>query len=383
MKTYRKYFPILKNITYLDSAALVQKPKSVIDAGVEFYTKFAVNSHSRNSKLGLINEEKIEIVRQKTAKLINSQTEEITFTSGTTESINLFVLMYKNFIKKNDEILLSSYNHTSNLIPWFNLAKEKKAKIVLSENIEKDINPKTKIISFSQKTNNINVEINIKKIKKLALKNKAIVVNDATQAINSQEVDFDDFDVVAFSSNKTYGPTGLGVLAIKKKLLNKLKPIKTGGGTVSTIVDETNWTYYENVNKFEAGTLNLAAIWEFEKSLDLIEEVGIKKINLQLKKISNYLYDELSKIKDIKIYGQRGDSILLFNIKNVPAQDISSYLGHNNIFVRSGTFCAPLISNILKEDSFVRVSLAFYNNKKDIDVLIKYLKNYEGFLDFV
>ncbi|MXR09026.1 aminotransferase class V-fold PLP-dependent enzyme, partial [Mycoplasma hyorhinis] len=145
MKSYKKQFPILKTITYFDSAALVQKPLSVIKAGAEFYTKFAINNHSKNSKLGLIIEEKIATVRKKIAKLIQAQSDEIIFTSGTTESINLFALMIQSQIKANDEILLSKYNHTSNLIPWFNIAKATKAKIVLSNNLEKDINKKTKI----------------------------------------------------------------------------------------------------------------------------------------------------------------------------------------------------------------------------------------------
>ncbi|WP_215737829.1 cysteine desulfurase [Mesomycoplasma hyorhinis] len=383
MKSYKKQFPILKTITYFDSAALVQKPLSVIRAGAEFYTKFAINNHSKNSKLGLIIEEKIATVRKKIAKLIQAQSDEIIFTSGTTESINLFALMIQSQIKANDEILLSKYNHTSNLIPWFNIAKATKAKIVLSNNLEKDINKKTKIIAYSQKTNNINIIFDQAKIYNLALKNKAIVVNDATQAINSQEVNFNYFDVVAFSTNKLYGPTGLGILAIKKPLLDTLEPIKTGGGTISTIIDSQNWNYYNNVNKFEAGTLNLSAIWEFENALNLIETIGIANIKNYLKKLSFYLFDQLSQIENIQIYSKRGDSIILFNINNIPAQDISSYLGHNDIYVRSGTFCAPLISQILNQDSFVRVSLALYNDKKDVDKLVEYLKKYEGFLDFV
>lgn len=287
MKSYKKQFPILKTITYFDSAALVQKPLSVIKAGAEFYTKFAINNHSKNSKLGLIIEEKIATVRKKIAKLIQAQSDEIIFTSGTTESINLFALMIQSQIKANDEILLSKYNHTSNLIPWFNIAKATKAKIVLSNNLEKDINKKTKIIAYSQKTNNINIIFDQAKIYNLALKNKAIVVNDATQAINSQEVNFNYFDVVAFSTNKLYGPTGLGILAIKKPLLDTLEPIKTGGGTISTIIDSQNWNYYNNVNKFEAGTLNLSAIWEFENALNLIETIGIANIKNYLK---NFLF---------------------------------------------------------------------------------------------
>ncbi|MBG0730932.1 aminotransferase class V-fold PLP-dependent enzyme [Mycoplasma sp. 'Moose RK'] len=381
MTNYKRFFPFSNKIIYLDSAAMMQKPNLVIKEIVDFYQNFAVSTHSQNSKISFENKEKITKIRQKIAKLIDAEANEVIFSSGTTESINLFANMVKKFIKKGDEILLSPLNHSSNLIVWIKIAKENSAKIVYSTSIIDKISKKTKIIAFSQTNNSLLVELDLHQIWKEAVKYGIFVVNDATQAINFQKVSINFAHAIAFSGNKFYGPTGIGVLAVKKSLLDKLEPVKFGGGTVAK-VNNLEIIYHEGVRKFEAGTQNFAAIWGLNAAIDFVEKITFVKIAKRLEKLSKYLYEKLEKIEGIKIYSKKGDHIFLFNIKGFHSQDVASYLGNNNIYVRSGNFCVPLLKQVLKNSSFIRVSLAFYNDFVDIDTLIYHLEK-KDFLNFV
>ncbi|VEU59311.1 aminotransferase class V-fold PLP-dependent enzyme [Mesomycoplasma neurolyticum] len=382
---YRKLFPMLKKITYFDNAALSQKPYSVIEASREFYENFAISNRTSESEIGIIISQKIDNVRVKIAKLTDSTTDEVIFTSGTTQSLNNFANMIEEHIFENDEILISYYNHSSHIIPWIELAKKRKAKIVYSENLIDDINEKTKLICYSQQTNNFQIKLNFKELYEKAKKYNSILINDAAQAISTEVVSLKWCHVIAFSANKMYGPTGLGALIIKKSLLDNLRPATFGGGSVEKIVDlDTNeWNQKNTIEKFEPGTLNLAAIWQFEQSLNLVEKITLKKIKKLATESAIYLYDRLLDVKDLIIHSKRGDLITLFTMKNTSAQDVASYLGHNNIYVRSGIFCSKLIPFIKEEKNYVRVSIAFYNNKEDVDILVKTLQKGGDFLDFL
>ncbi|WGI36274.1 aminotransferase class V-fold PLP-dependent enzyme [Mesomycoplasma lagogenitalium] len=383
-KNYRKLFPMLNNqIVYLDNAALTQKPISVINAGSQFYKKYAISTRTSDSKLGIIVQQKVDLVRQKVANLLNGSPNEIIFTSGTTQSLNLFSLMAKQLLNVGDEILLSYYNHSSNIIPWLEIAKELKLQVKFSKNLVADINHKTKIIAYSQVTNNIDQHFDSDSIYQKAKQFNAIVVNDAAQAIAHEKVSFANSDIIAFSTNKLYGPTGLGILAIKQDILQSINPVIFGGGSVEKMIDVNSWCKKQTIEAFEPGTLNLAAIWQFEQALNLIDEITIdeiQKINLEL---ANYLYDRLLTVKGIEIFSQKGDFITLFRIKNYAPQDIASYLGHKDIYVRSGNFCSKALSFAELENDYVRVSLAFYNNKNDINKLVKALKEGGDFLSFI
>lgn len=384
MKNYRKFFPMADKITYLDNSALVLKPISVIEAGNDFYNSFSISPRTIDSRLGIEVNQKIETTRAMVADLISGYAEEIIFTSGTTESLNLFAQMSQQFLKKDDEILISSYNHSSNIIPWIEAAKITCSKIVYSENLVEDINQKTKIVAFSQVTNNIDQKFDVDAIYKKVQEHGAILVNDAAQAIIHQEVTFDNCDVIAFSSNKLYGPTGLGVLAIKKELLQFINPTRFGGGAVSKISKKNNdWSVKKGVAAFEPGTPNIAAIWQFHEALVFFQEVGLEYTQEKLLSLANFLYDQLAKIQNIEIASQRGDFLVLFNIKGISAQDIASYLGHRDIYVRAGTFCSKLIDQVTKRDAYVRISLAIYNNKEDVNKLVDAIKKGGDFLDFI
>ncbi|WP_341488376.1 aminotransferase class V-fold PLP-dependent enzyme [Mesomycoplasma ovipneumoniae] len=381
MTNYKQFFPFLNKVTYLDSAAMTQKPISVVEKINHFYTNCAVNTHSSNSKIAFENLQILNQTREKIAKLIDGFAEEIIFTSGTTESINLFANMIKKFIRRGDEILLSPLNHSSNLLVWVKIAQKVGAKIVYSTKIIDKISTKTAVIALTQANNSILVDLDLAKIWEKAIKNGAFVINDATQSINFQKVSMNFCHALAFSSNKFYGPTGLGVLAIKKYLMGSLEPVKFGGGIIRKF-DNKNLLFYNDYRKFEAGTLNFAAIWGLNAAIDFINEIGIETIYKKIRVLADYLYEKLEKIDDIEIFSKKGDHIIIFNIKGFSAQDVASYLGNNDIYVRSGNFCVPLLKKVLKNDSFIRVSLGFYNDFADIDDLITNLEE-KRFLDFV
>lgn len=379
----RKQFKIANKITYLDSGALVLKPKVAIDATIDFYENHSVSHRTSDTPLGIKSQQVINLVREKVAKLTDSKTSEVIFTSGATDSLNRIALMLEKFLKKGDEILLSSYNHSSNFVPWINIANRTGAEIKVSKSkeLEKEITPKTKIIAFGQVTNNFDIKLNLDKIYKKAKEIGAVVINDAAQALVNEKVSHKNSDVIAFSANKFYGPTGLGCLIIKENLLKKLSPVTFGGGAIVAIEDEKCFLLKDSIQAFEPGTPNLAGIFMFNKSLDFFENIGgYKTTSKILRELSNYVYDQLSKIKDIEIYTNRGSQILLFNIGKFNSQDIAHYLGTKNVYVRAGTFCAQYLKNIKQEKSYVRVSLGIYNNKKDIDKLVKELKNGGDFI---
>ncbi len=383
-KKMRDMFPMLKNnnIVYLDSGALVQKPKQVINAVNDFYTKYSISNRTSDTEIGILINQKIEETRKLIASLINALPEEIMFNSGTTEGLNYSAQLLGQLLKKNDEIIVSKYNHSSHMIPWIELAKEKGAKVIFSDDILKDINSKTKIIAYTQVNNTFNIKSDIKKIREKAYKSGAIIVNDAAQAISHEKVNAKDCDVLAFSSNKLFGPTGLGILYVSKEMLSKVNAKKYGGGALDYIDKDGKWKAKDSIAKHEPGTLNLAGIFGFYEAVKFFKSINLKELKKYLKELSEYAYEKLSKIKDIKIHSKKGDSIILLEIKNTTSQDIASYLGHKNIYVRSGFFCAQYLKHIV-ENPLVRVSLHVYNNKTDIDKLVKALKEGGDFLDFV
>lgn len=379
----RNEFPMLQNdLIYLDSSALVQKPNSVINAINDFYTKYSISNRTSDSKLGILVNNKIEDTREKVANLLNATKDEIIFNSGTTEGLNYIAQLLAPLINNDDEILISKYNHSSHIIPWIEIAKITKAKIIFSDNLIKDINDKTKIVAFTQSNNNFQQKINIEDLSKKAKEYQALIINDAAQAISHEEVNAKYFDAIAFSSNKFFGPTGLGVLYINKNLLNKIESKKYGGGTVEKIDKDGQWTRKPSIIQHEAGTLNLSAIFGFYEALVFYENLDKEAMKKYLEDLSIYAHEKLKNIKDVILLSKPKDFIILFEVKNISAQDISSYLGHKNVYVRSGYFCAKYLQHVHNNPT-IRVSLHIYNNQNDIDVLCDLLKHKEDFLDFI
>ncbi|UUD37045.1 Probable cysteine desulfurase [Mycoplasmopsis californica] len=376
-----KCFPARKHMTYLDSSALALKPQEAIDAMNHYFTNISVSTRTRDTKLGVHVIDVIAETRQLVADLVDAKFNEVIFTSGTTESLNMFVYMIEPLVKAGDEILLDVLNHSSNMVSWVELAKRKNCKIVFSHDVTQSITAKTKIIAMAQKPNTFIKHYDMNKLYKQCKKQGIILVNDAAQAIVNEKVSLTNCDMIAFSANKLYGPTGLGCLIVKEDLLVKLEPVKMGGGIFSRIQKDGGPVFKTDVARWEAGTPNVAGIFMFNASLKFFNKIGYKQTNEILEELALYAYEKLSKVKNIEIYSQPKDCIIMFNIKKVFCEDVALYLGKHNVYVRSGFFCAQYLQHVKTEPGFVRVSLGIYNTKADIDHLVDVLSKAKSYIN--
>ncbi|MDJ1648974.1 cysteine desulfurase [Mycoplasma phocimorsus] len=378
----KKYFPSANKYVYFDSAAMGLKPKMAIKANNYFYNNISVSTRSSDTKLGNLVNNTIFETKKKIMNLVDASIpQEIIFTSGTTESINMFANMFKELLKEDDEIIIDELNHSSNMFPWISIAKQVKAKIIISSNVIENITNKTKLISIAQETNSFNKVYDIDLLSLICKQKKIILFNDAAQSVLHYKASLNLFDAIAFSTNKFYGPTGLGILAVNKELLAKFKPFKLGGGVIKSVEnDAKSFSVNDGLDVFEAGTPNIAGIFMFNKSLDFFNLIGYEKSNNIIKELSIYLHKKLQEVKNIKISSKPGDIIVLFNIDNVFCQDVSSYLAKHNIYTRAGSFCVKMLDNIYDNQGFVRISLGIYNTKKDIDKLVNTLKKAKTFI---
>lgn len=379
----RDSFPMLKNnLVYLDSGALVQKHINAINAENEFYTKYCVSNRTSDTKLGIYTNNIVNETRKLCSKLLNCESDQIIFNSGTTEGLNYSSLLLKDFINEGDEILISQYNHSSNIIPWIEVAKEKKAKVVFSNNLLNDINEKTKIVCFSQVTNNFTENIDIKQLYLKVKEVSAFLINDAAQAISHEKVSAKYADIIAFSGNKLFAPTGIGVLYVSHDILKKTDSKKYGGGSIAKLEKDGTWVSKHSISKHEAGTLNLAGIFGLHAALEWFLTLDLNKMQKYLYSLSSYAYEKINELPNAKVVSQKGESIILIEFDKASSQDVASYLGHKNIYVRSGVFCAQYLTHIIKKP-LVRLSIHIYSNKEDIDKFIEEVKKGGDFLDFI
>lgn len=382
------WFSKHKNLIYFDSAATTLKPKKVLNAINDYYINYGTNTHNIDSSFAFKTNEKIYECRKKVAALFNTNLNNIIFTSGATESLNLVANGLKKFLKKNDEILLSNFEHASNLLPWIVLAKEKKIKLkylntksIPNENdYINGIANKTKVVTFAATSNIMGNAIDYfnltKKIKQK--KSNIIIVMDAAQYLPHHKINVKcGIDFVCASAHKLLGPTGLGITYMSNKWIETLSPIRFGGGMNKTIM-KNNYIMLNNFSKFEGGTLPLAQIFGFGVAIDYLNSFGWTKIQKHLSELTKYLLNKLKEIKNLIIYSQNPvEPIIFFNIKNVHAQDLANWLGKKGIICRAGLSCAKLAKNTLKTDAAVRISLYFYNTKHEINKFILILKNFK------
>ena len=390
----REDFEILKNnIVYFDNGATTLKPKVVRDAIINYYDKYTANAHRGDYKTSAIVDSLYEEAREKVANFINAKEKsEIVFTSGTTNSMNMIIFGYfKDNLKEGDEVLITLSEHASNIVPWFMLEKEIGIKLqyidldenheVSIDNVKKAITDKTKVISIAMTTNVVGDTRPIKEISKLAHDNDILMVVDAAQGIAHSRIDVQDMniDFMAFSGHKMYGPTGIGVLYGKFDLLDKVTPFNYGGGMNAMFTKDGYVELREIPTRLEGGTPNIEGVLGLSAAISYIEEIGIDNINKYEKELRRYLISELDKLDFIDVYNREVDtSIVAFNIKGVFAQDTAIYLDKYNICVRAGNHCAKILDNELNISNTVRISLSFYNNKEEIDLLINVLKNSEN-----
>ena len=387
----RDDFKLLNNnIVYFDNGATTLKPKCVRDAIIKYYDEYTANAHRGDYKLSSTVDSLYEGTREKVKNFINAkEPSEIVFTDGTTNSMNMIVFgFFKDYLKKNDEVLITLSEHASNIIPWFILQKEIGIKVkyidlnekheIAMDSVKKAITSKTKVISLAYTTNVIGDERPIKEISKLAHDNGILLVVDAAQAIAHKKIDVqdDDIDFMAFSGHKMYGPTGIGVLYGKFDLLDKVKPLNYGGGMNAVFTKDGYVELREIPTRLEGGTPNIEGVLGLGEAITYLESIGMDKINEYEKNLRKYLINELSKLDFITIYNKDVDTnIVAFNINGVFAQDAAIYLDKYNICVRAGNHCAKILDNVFNISNTVRISLSFYNNKEEIDLLINVLKN--------
>ncbi len=379
----KKDFPIFTNsdLVYLDNAATSQKPQSVLDAVDSLYKEANANVHRAIYSLGSEATKRYEGSRKKVAEFIGAQTEnEIVFTSGTTESINLLARSIGNTLKPDDEILISEMEHHSNIVPWQLAAKRTGATlryIPITESGELDLSEpnkyftaNTKIVSLTQMSNVLGTINPIKELSQLAHNVNAIMIVDGAQGashipVNIQELECDFY---AFSGHKMLGPTGIGVLWGKTELLNEIEPFMGGGEMINVVtMEESTWN--DIPYKFEAGTPNFAQAVGLGAAIDYLENIGMSNVETHENSLTDYALKKLNEINGIRIHGSapnRG-GVISFNVDGIHPHDLAQFLNEDNIAIRVGHHCAQPLLKTLGETATARLSFYIYNDERDVD----------------
>jgi len=392
---HREDFPMLKqDIIYLDNGATTFKPQSVIDAMVDYYSNYTANAHRGDYSISYKVDVEYEGARQKTAKFINAEKEEIIFTCGTTSALNIIVTgFFDSIVEPGDEILLTKSEHASNILPWFRLANKHNLKIsyipldanlhITMENVKASVTPRTKIIAIAELTNVVGDLRPMKEICEYAHQNNIFVVCDGAQSVPHKPTDVKEMDVdfLVFSAHKMCGPTGVGVLYGKKELLENVDPLHLGGGMNESFDNEKEIFLKELPHRLEAGTPNISGVIGLGAAIDYLSNIGMDQIMLHELKLKRYLVEGLMQIPHIEIINEEaGSGIVSFNVEGIFAQDVACFLNKYNICVRAGNHCAKILKAVTGVKNTVRASLYFYNTESDIDALLELLSNKDKIL---
>ena len=396
LNNIKEKFPVFnnkingKNLVYLDSAASAQKPEVVINSIKRTYESQYANVHRGIYYLSQVATDAYENARLKVRNFLNAaNTNEIIFTRGATEGLNLIAnCLSDKFISKGDQVLISTLEHHSNIIPWQISCKKKNAELVeikpdangdiSIEKIKMLISNKTKIIALPHITNSIGSTLPIKEICQEAKKYNIITVVDGCQSVPHIGVDVQDLgcDFYVFSGHKIYGPSGIGVLYGKNSILNELEPYQTGGEMID-IVSIQEATYASLPHKFEAGTPNIVGAISLGYALDFVQSIGMKNIENHSKLLTSYLLDKIKLDNDIILLGEPKSriSIVSFTCKNAHPHDLALLLDKRGIALRAGHHCAQPAMKYFKVETTLRASIGVYNNKEDIDFFLENLKD--------
>ena len=396
----REDFPILneqvhgRKLVYLDNAATTQKPQIVLDALTEAYSHWNANVHRGVHHLSQVATEKHEGARQKVAQLINAaSSEEIIFTKGTTDSINMLARSFGDaMVEAGDEIIVSQLEHHSNIVPWQMLCERKGAvlKVIpLREDLSLDIeafkgllSEKTRLVSLAHVSNVLGTINLVEEIVRLAHEKGVAVCVDGAQSVPHLAIDVQwlDCDFLVFSAHKMYGPTGLGVLYGKKEWLDKLPPAEGGGEMIEHVSFEKT-TYNVLPYKFEAGTPNYVGSYAFGKAIDYLQAIGLEDITNHEHALAAYIEQELSQISQVKVYaaGREKAGAVSFNVYRADGVlihpfDVGVLLDRQGVAVRTGHHCAEPLIDWLGVPGTVRASVGLYNTKEDIDAFVAALK---------
>ncbi|MEK7819271.1 MAG: cysteine desulfurase [Bacteroidota bacterium] len=391
----REDFPILrtavrgKQLVYFDNAATTQKPQQVIDAISKFYHFQNANIHRGVHELSEIATFEYEKSRGKVKLFINAKSShEIIFTHGATEAINLVASSFGDlFIKENDEIIISTMEHHSNIVPWQILCQKKNAKLkiipinddgeIIFEEFEKLISEKTKLISIVHASNSLGTINPIEKIIEIAHQKGIFVLIDGSQSSAHLKIDVQkyDCDFFVFSGHKLYAPTGIGVLYGKESILEKLPPYQTGGDMISSVTFEKT-TFNSLPFKFEAGTPNIEGAIGLGSAIDYLQLKNINEIASYENEILNYATEKILNVDGIKIIGtaKNKTAILSFDLKNIHPHDVATILDKEGIATRSGHHCTQPVMQRFGIPATTRASFSFYNTFEEVDIFINALK---------
>ena len=392
----KKEFPIFDNkvhnndLVYLDSANSSQKPRVVVDRIYDFYTKEFSNVGRSVHYLAVAATNLYENTRTSVQKFINAKdANEIVFTKGATEAINLVASTYgQSHLNEGDEVLLTELEHHSNYVPWHYLRKSKGIKIkfaeinedgdITLESIEKKITPRTKIIGVTHLSNVTGAILPIKEITQFAHSKNIPVLVDGCQGAPHLKLDMQDLDCdfYAISCHKMYGPTGLGILYAKKKWLEELPPYQGGGGMISEVKKE-DITYGDLPNKYEAGTMATAQVIAFDESIKFLNKIGMENVIKHEKELIEYGQELLRKNNSVKLVGnpKKKGAVLSFTIDGVHPHDIATILDEDGVAIRAGHHCCQILHDKLGLTASARASLGIYNTKDDLDKLNSSINN--------
>ena len=392
----RADFPILsqkvngKPLVYFDNGATSQKPQVVIDAIVDYYSRYNANIHRGVHTLSQLATDAYEQARIKIQQHFNAKYNyEIIFTSGTTEGINLVANGFASLLNNDDEIIVSALEHHSNIVPWQMLCEHTGAKLLvipmnyegelLMDEYEKLLSDNTKLVVCNHISNGLGTINPIEFIIEKAHQVGAAVLVDGAQACPHIKPDVQELDVDFYvtSAHKMCGPTGVGMLYGKEVWLRKLPPYKGGGEMIATVTFEKT-TYADLPHKFEAGTPNICGGIAFGVAIDYMNEVGFDNIACYEKELLEFGTKRLSEIDEIEIYGPKDlnkkASVISFNLKGIHPYDVGTIIDKLGIAVRTGHHCAQPIMDFYKIPGTIRASFAFYNTKEEIDLMIEALK---------
>lgn len=388
----REDFPILstkvrgKNLVYFDNAATTQKPLAVIERIKKYYEEENSNVHRGVHYLSEIATQEYETARETVKNFLNAEsTEEIIFTRGTTEAINLVANSFgKTFINEGDEIIISEMEHHSNIVPWQLICEERKAilrvipfddngELILDE-FEGMFNEKTKLVSVVHISNSLGTINPIEKIIEISHSFAVPVLVDGAQSIMHSKINIQELgaDFFVFSGHKIYGPTGIGVLYGKKEYLEQMMPYQGGGDMIKSVTFKKT-TYNDLPYKFEAGTPNIEGAIGLKASLDYLNNIGIEQIAAYENELLKYATEKLLQIPQLKIIGTSKEKgpIISFVLENIHPHDVGTILDYEGIAVRTGHHCTQPVMEHFKVPATTRASFAFYNTREEIDILFQ------------
>ncbi len=393
----REDFPILsrkvrdgKQLVYLDNAATTQKPKQVIDAIYDYYMRYNANVHRAAYQLAEEATNAYEGARDKVAKFVNAKREEIIFVRNATEAINLVAYAWgRENVKKDDKVVITEFEHHSNLVPWQLLTQEKNARLeyiridddgmlILDDLYDILAKNHVKLVSVAHMSNVLGTIAPVQEIIKVCHEKNVPVLVDGAQSVPHMPVDVQklDCDFMPFSAHKMLGPTGVGVLYAKREHLEKMSPFISGSDMIREVHKyETKWN--DLPYKYESGTPNIADVIGYGAAIDYLNGIGMQNIRDHEKEITKYALDRITGVKGIHVYGtpdiEKRGGVISFNFGDIHPHDLATILDEDGVAIRSGHHCAQVLMERLGVAATSRASFYIYNSKEEVDVLINAL----------